>query len=96
MEDLHFLPYLRRGLIRHAAVADPLTGAIGPAQAHLELTVAAQLAVRVHGHFAVDGWFAFSAIYGFLACVGMVLFAKLLGLVLKRRDTYYEDDDDHV
>jgi len=43
MEDLHFLPYLRRGLIRHAAVADPLTGAIGPAQAHLELTVAGQL-----------------------------------------------------
>ncbi|MEX1994143.1 MAG: hypothetical protein WD929_05730 [Steroidobacteraceae bacterium] len=63
----------------------------------LALTVAAQLVVHVHGYFRVDGWFAFSAIYGFLACVAMVLFAKLLGLVLKRRDSYYEEpDDDHV
>lgn len=63
----------------------------------LALTVAAQLLVHVHGNFHVDGWFAFSAIYGFLACVVMVLFAKLLGLVLNRRDTYYqEQDDDHV
>ena len=43
MKDLHFLPYLRRGLIRHAVRADPLSGAIGPAQAQMELTVAGQL-----------------------------------------------------
>ena len=36
------------------------------------------------------------ALFGFLACVGMVLFAKLLGVFLKRRDDYYEDGDGDV
>lgn len=62
----------------------------------LALTVAAQFVVPVHGYFVADGWFAFSAIFGFLACVGMVLLAWLLGLVLKRHDTYYGEDDDDV
>ncbi len=59
----------------------------------LALTVLAQIFISVHGHFGVDGWFGFSAAYGFLTCVAMVVFAKVLGLVLKRPDTYYEDDD---
>jgi hypothetical protein len=58
----------------------------------LALTVVAQVFVHVHDHFAVDGWFAFSAVFGFVACVAMVVFAKLLGFVLKRPDTYYDDD----
>ena len=62
----------------------------------LALAVAAQFVVPVHGPFAADGWFAFSAVFGFLACVGMVLLAWLLGLALKRHDTYYEEDDDRV
>lgn len=57
----------------------------------LSLTVAVQLWVPVHGHFGFDGWFAFSAGYGFVTCVAMVLFAKLLGVLIKRRDTYYDD-----
>ena len=55
----------------------------------LALTVAAQVYWPVHGHFGFDGWFAFNAVYGFLACVAMVLFAKVLGWLVKREDTYY-------
>jgi hypothetical protein len=57
----------------------------------LALTVAAQLMVDVHDYFTVDGWFAFYAIFGFVSCLGMVIFAKALGWFLKRPDTYYDD-----
>jgi len=57
----------------------------------LGLTVLAQLAVPLKPKFVVDGWFAFPAIYGFITCVAMVIGAKLLGLWLKRKDTYYDD-----
>ncbi len=56
----------------------------------LGLTVAAQFGIHVHDHFGIDGWFGFSAVYGFLSCVSMVLFAKLLGYLIKRPDDYYE------
>lgn len=57
----------------------------------LALTVAAQFAIPVKGHFGVDGWFAFGAVYGFLACLAMVLVAKGLGFLLKRDEDYYDD-----
>ncbi len=60
----------------------------------LALTVLAQLFVKVKGYFGVDGWFGFGAVYGFFACVAMVLVAKLLGFVLKRDETYYQQGDD--
>lgn len=49
--------------------------------------------VFVHGHpiSQVDGTFGFYAWYGLVICVGLVLFAKALGVFLKRRDTYYDD-----
>lgn len=56
----------------------------------LALSVLAEFAIDIHPHFGIDGWFGFHALFGFLACVAMVLFAKLLGLVLKRGDDYYE------
>jgi hypothetical protein len=34
----------------------------------------------------------FGALYGFLACAALILLAKGIGLVLKRPDTYYDDD----
>ncbi|MDZ7782028.1 MAG: hypothetical protein U5K56_03470 [Halioglobus sp.] len=55
----------------------------------LAATVFAQFFVHVHGYFAVDAWPGFNALYGFLTCVGMVVFAKVLGFVLKRPDDYY-------
>jgi hypothetical protein len=57
----------------------------------LVLTVVAQLAVEAHPHFALEGWFAFNALYGFLACAALILIAKGLGVLLKRRDDYYAD-----
>ncbi|WP_299444270.1 hypothetical protein [uncultured Rhodospira sp.] len=56
----------------------------------LALTVLAELVVHLHPHFGVDGWFGFHAWFGFLSCVAMVLFAKGLGMALKRKDTYYD------
>jgi len=56
----------------------------------LALTVLAQLVFYIKAHFPFEGWFAFNAIFGFLSCVAMVLFAKVLGGVLKRKDTYYD------
>lgn len=58
----------------------------------LALTVAAQLGVHIHEHFGADGLFGFYAAFGFGSCVVMVVFAKLLGFVLKRPDDYYKDD----
>jgi len=44
-----------------------------------------------HPHFDIDAFPFFYSWYGFLTCVGMVVFAKLLGIFLKRKDTYYDD-----
>ena len=60
----------------------------------LALTVAAQLVIKVKGYFGIDDWFAFGAVYGFLACVAMVLVAKGLGYLLKRDENYYAAEDE--
>ena len=57
----------------------------------LGLTVLAQLVFPVKGYFAVDGWLGFGAVYGFFACVVMVIVAKGLGLFLKRDQHYYDE-----
>lgn len=57
----------------------------------LAITVLAQFFVHVHAYFGVDAWPGFNAAYGFLTCVAMVVFAKLLGFVLKRPVDYYGD-----
>jgi len=56
----------------------------------LALVVLAQAVIYVKGYFGVDGWFGFGAVYGFVSCLLMVLVAKLLGVVLKRPQEYYE------
>jgi hypothetical protein len=50
--------------------------------------------VFVHGHpiSSVDSTFGFYGWYGLVTCVAMVLFAKGLGVFLKRGDTYYDDE----
>ena len=60
----------------------------------LALSVAAQLVFKVKGDFGADGWFAFGAVYGFLACLAMVLVAKALGWWLKRPADYYPEQPD--
>lgn len=63
---------------------------VAAAIAALALVVAGQLLVPVHGYFRPEAWFGFAALFGFLACVGMVLVARLIGLLLKRRDDFYD------
>lgn len=58
----------------------------------LAVTVVAEIFVAHETHFGIDGTFAFHAWYGFIACVALIATAKLLGLVLKRPDSYYEEE----
>ena len=45
-----------------------------------------------HPYFGLDGTFAFYAWYGLLTCVVMILLAKAMGVLLKRKDTYYDGE----
>jgi len=60
----------------------------------LVLTVLAEFLVAHHPHFRVESVAGFGAWYGFLACAGMIVFAKALAVFLKRPDTYYEEKRD--
>ena len=60
----------------------------------LALTVAAEAFVAHEPHFEVESVFGFNAWFGFFACAGLIAGAKLLGMLLKRPDTYYERGDD--
>ncbi len=57
----------------------------------LAISVLVELFVDVKAYFGLDGSFGFSAWFGFGACVLMVLFAKLLGWLIKRDEQYYND-----
>jgi len=56
----------------------------------LILTVIAELFFSLHPHFSVTELFAFHAVFGFLSCVAMILFARLLGFFIKRGEGYYD------
>ena len=59
----------------------------------LAVSVAVQLLFKVKGYFGVDGWLGFGAVFGFLSCLAMVLFAKALGWFLKRDEDYYREQE---
>jgi hypothetical protein len=50
----------------------------------------ADLVVHKHEEVAFADGFAFYALFGFVACVALVLTAKALRRVLKRPEDYYE------
>jgi len=56
----------------------------------LAATVLMDLVIAHHPYFGIDGTFGFGAWFGFVSCIAMVVFAKALGTVLKRPDTYYD------
>ncbi len=60
----------------------------------LAISVLAQWWFPYPDYFGIDGWPGFAAVFGFASCVVMVLAAKLMGLVLKRPDDYYDGDGD--
>lgn len=59
----------------------------------LVLTVAAGFFTDLHPHFEIEKWPGFNAAYGFLSCLLMIVVAKLVGILLKRPDTYYAKDE---
>ena len=56
--------------------------------------VLADLLITPHPYFSIDGTFGFYAWYGFFSCAFMVIGAKAFGLLVKRKDSYYEDEKD--
>ncbi|MBL4681410.1 MAG: hypothetical protein JKY88_11905 [Pseudomonadales bacterium] len=58
----------------------------------LSLLVIADFFINAHPYFKIDGTFGFYAWFGLVVCVGMVLLAKALGVFLKRKDTYYDNE----
>ena len=60
----------------------------------LALTVLADAFVSHDAHFTIEGTFGFAAWFGFLACMALILIAKLIGFALKRPDVYYRNDHD--
>ena len=46
--------------------------------------------VHPHAKFSFEASLGFYSWYGFATCVVMVVFAKLLGVLLNKKDTYYD------
>lgn len=54
------------------------------------LLLLADVFVERHGPFAIERAFGFYGIFGFVACVGLVLAAKELRKLLMRPEDYYD------
>ena len=52
--------------------------------------VVIDVAIHKHGPFAIEHTFAFYAWYGFVACVALVLVAKVMRIILMRPENYYD------
>jgi len=57
----------------------------------LFLLVMADFFINAYPYFGIDATFGFYSWYGFVVCAAMVFFAKALGIFLKRKDTYYDN-----
>ncbi|HSO41653.1 MAG TPA: hypothetical protein VLR47_02215 [Rhodospirillales bacterium] len=56
----------------------------------LVLVTLGDLVIHRHAPVPIAETFGFGSWFGFAACAAMVITAKVLGWVLKRRDDYYE------
>jgi hypothetical protein len=54
------------------------------------LLLAVDVFVPKHGPFALEHLFGFYGVFGFLACVALVLIAKQLRRILMRPEDYYD------
>ena len=55
------------------------------------LLVVPDFFIHRHPHFGFDGFIGFYALFGFVSCAILILFAKVAGWVLKVREDYYDD-----
>tara|TARA_Y100001935_G_scaffold253361_1_gene259369 strand:+ start:1276 stop:1536 length:261 start_codon:yes stop_codon:yes gene_type:complete len=60
----------------------------------LILTLLMNFFVQQYNFFWIDGTFGFYAWYGFLVCVGLVLFSKILSMLISRPDDYYSEENE--
>jgi len=56
----------------------------------LVLLLAIDLFIPKHGHFAWEEAPFFFAAYGFIGCVSLIFIAKVLRLLVKRKEDYYD------
>ena len=56
----------------------------------LVILLVLDLFIPKHGHFALENAPSFYAVYGFIACVSLIFVAKLLRLLVKRKEDYYD------
>jgi hypothetical protein len=54
------------------------------------LLVLADLVAHRHAETPFDGWFGFYGVYGFVACVALVLAAKVLRRIVMRPEDHYD------
>jgi hypothetical protein len=54
------------------------------------LLLVAEPFVHKHPEVEIESWFGFYSWFGFVGCVGLVLVAKALRVILKRREDYYD------
>jgi len=56
----------------------------------LVLAVIAEFFIHLHAYFSIVKFVGFYAVYGFMSCVILIVIARLLGLLLKRKEDYYD------
>jgi hypothetical protein len=54
------------------------------------LLLAVDPLVEKHGHYAAENWIGAYGLYGFVSCVLLVLAAKELRKLIRRREDYYD------
>ena len=47
-----------------------------------------------HAYFKIDGWFAFYALLGLIACAILVVLARALGGLVRRDKSYYGNQEE--
>ena len=53
------------------------------------LTVGAEFFIERTPHFTIDNFFGFYAVLGFACCAVLIILAKGIGFILKRKEDYY-------
>ncbi len=56
----------------------------------LVILLAVDFFIPKHGHFPWENAPGFYAVYGFIGCVSLIFVAKLLRLIVKRKENYYD------
>jgi hypothetical protein len=54
-------------------------------------TLVPEFFIERHPHVTHDHYFGFFAVLGFVACALLILIAKGIGFILKKKEDYYDD-----